>query len=108
MKTYTGSRPEKAVGTEPGPVFVERRRPLDPQINRWRRSHLNWGYSGSEPQQLACVLLEDAVGADAVNELAGQFVDDVIRHLPDTWSLTADSIRQWAREELARRHSRAA
>jgi hypothetical protein len=94
-RNYTGHRPNTADSTEPGPVYVDGVL-LDPQCERWHCCELNWGYSGSGPNQLACVLLADALDDDAADALSRQCVDDVIRHLPNAWSLTAADIRDWA------------
>jgi Family of unknown function (DUF6166) len=59
-----------------------------------------WGYAGSGPAQLALAILADATGDGALAlSLHQRFKAAVVQRLPhEEWTLTADSVRAFARE----------
>ena len=112
MKHYIGERTPEGCAVE----VIDRDHPgggylLDPRLDLRNHSPtgFEWGYTGSEPAQLALALLADALGDDARAQRHYQdFKFQVVGRLPhDGWELSQEDIVQAvARLEARRGHGR--
>ena len=82
----TAERPQEATTLRPLPLHLD--------VRGHSPTGFAWGYSGSEPAQLALALLMDATGDE---ELAFRHYQDFKREAvalwPDEWSISAADIR---------------
>lgn len=101
LKTYTGYRLPGDHGTADKALVTvhqegKQPRPLDPRFDLRRHSdHVNWGYGGSGPAQLALALAADVLGDDdAARDVHQKLKTEVVAALPkDGWSLTETQLR---------------
>jgi hypothetical protein len=54
-----------------------------------------WGTEGRGTTCLALALLADAVDDDTARGLHREFEQDVVSHLPDSWTLTREELVAW-------------
>lgn len=84
-----------------------------------------WGYYGTGPQRLALALLAlsstrpwDVVYSDCTDaewsrirriarKYYRQFAKEIIAHLPDEWTLSADEVKAWVRKQEQRKYGKA-
>ena len=59
----------------------------------------NWGYGGSTPYLLASNIIKDVLG-DVDQNIADEYLYDVVSQLPDNWEIDTSSIEVWYKNKL--------
>lgn len=100
MKTYRGKKSHGGIGGQT--IMVEddgKEHPL--KHIKEHSDGLNWGYGGSGPADAALSILTDCLGEQQARSLYMEFKWTFVAGWADEFSITEETIKNWARQKLS-------